>query len=83
MIRLPTNPVTLPDVPDAVRTLSPELADYLERFKLVIQQNASGAQANVFVVAKAINSGTSGAFLIASGGHLNLTSGIVISVSTT
>lgn len=83
MIRISTVPVTLPDVPDAVRQVSPELYDYLEKFRLVLMQNSSGLQSNNNLVVTAVNSGTSGTFNIASGGHIAITSGIVIFVSTT
>lgn len=81
-IRLPTTPVTLPDVPDSINKVSTDLYSYLERFKLAVQQNFSGAQANCFIIATALNSGTSGTLLIASGGHIKVSSGVVISVTT-
>lgn len=81
-LQLPNTPVFIPEVPVSVRQTSQELFDYLQRMRLAVAQNNSGAFANAFLIATAINSGTSGTLLIKSGGHILVTSGIVTSVTT-
>lgn len=81
-IKLPNTPVFLPQVPDTLREGSPELYDYLQRLRLAVQQAASGAFSNAYILSTAINSGTSGTFVMSSGGHLIVTSGIVIRITS-
>lgn len=78
-----TGTVFLPTIPKSVKTLSPELADYLIKLHTVIQSMNKGGFSNDLNIANVIGSGASGTFAIASGGHILVTSGIVISVSTT
>lgn len=75
--------IQLPQVPDSVRSVSADLYDYLSKMRISIQQLGQGQFSNSLIMATAINSGTSGTFVVASGGHIAITSGIVISVSTT
>jgi hypothetical protein len=82
-IKLPQSATFIPEVPDQVREVSPILYDYLSKMRVVLQQNANGALSNSMLIATSINSGTTGTFVVASGGHIKVTSGIVISVSTT
>jgi len=82
-ITLPTGDIlVIPEPPQAMRTENPELYQYFNKLRGALQDFARGQFNNTFTVATAIN-GTSGTFVIASGGHIVVTSGIVISVSTT
>lgn len=75
--------VQLPQVPESIRGTNAELYDYLSKMRISLQQVAQDQFANSFIMATAMNLGTSGTFVTASGGHIVITSGIVISVSTT
>lgn len=74
---------SFPSVPDSLEQSDPELYEYLNRQQLVLQQLLGGIVSNDTLIQKAINKGTSGSFVIASGGHILITSGIVTAVSTT
>lgn len=78
-----TSIVPLPMIPTEVRSLSPELYDYLVKVNSTLQSLTRGHFNNDLNIASAINSGTSGSFVIHSGGHILVTSGIVTAVSTT
>lgn len=75
--------VFLPIIPSAIRKESPALYEYLRKLDSELTKIFRGDFNNVNNVAQAVNSGTSGTFVINSGGHIHVTSGIVISVSTT
>lgn len=83
-ITLPTGDVLiLPEPPQGLQKENKELYLYLNRLRGALQDFARGQFSNTFTVSTAMNLGTSGAFAIASGGHINVTSGIVTSVTTT
>lgn len=83
-ITLPNGDILIiPEPPQTMRTDQPELYQYLNKLRVSIQDFARGQFNNTFTVATAINVGTSGVFLIASGGHLTVSSGIVVAVATT
>ena len=74
--------IFIPEVPDSVRKVSPELFDWAQKTRRVLQDGLKGAFANSFHISTAINSGTSGTFTISSGGSIIVTSGIVINVTS-
>lgn len=74
--------VFLPNVPDELRTQSPELYDWAQRTKRNLEGAVNDMFANISTIATAINSGTSGTFIISSGGSIIVTSGIVITVTS-
>lgn len=82
-IQLPAsgNP-NIPAVPRELRVSNPELYDYLNNLRRSIIVVASGMFINAFTVATAINSGTSGVFVLSSGGSIIVTSGIVRTVTS-
>lgn len=83
-ITLPTGDIlVLPEPPASLRNRDPETYQYLNRLRGALQDFARGQFSNTFTVATAMNLGTTGSLLIASGGHINVTSGIVVSVTTT
>lgn len=83
-ITLPTGDILiLPEPPAKLKTSDPETYLYLNKLRGALQDFARGQFSNTFTVATAINLGTTGSLLIKSGGHINVTSGIVTSVSTT
>lgn len=82
-VNLPIYPSFMPSVPDEIRQISPILYDYLQVLRLMLIRDGQGDIANAQIIVAAMNSGTSGTFAIASGGHIAVTSGIVISVSAT
>ncbi len=73
----------MPVIPASIRALSPELNTYLHALEAAIIKNFRGNFNNDNTIVIAVNSGTSGTFNVASGGHIVVTSGVVISVSTT
>lgn len=75
--------VFLPIIPKSLRTTNKELYDYLYKLDAKLTTLFSGQFNNANNIVVAINSGTSGTFNVASGGHIVVTSGVVISVSTT
>ncbi len=80
-IDLPQTPNTvLPTIPKGI---DPILRDYLIKLNTTLQSLTRGHFNNDLNIANTISSGTSGSFVVASGGHILVTSGIVISVSTT
>lgn len=82
-ISLPVGDViTIPDVPIVLKTKNPEIYDYLQKLKLAMQDFTRGQFSNTFTVATVINAGTSGTFVISSGGTIMVTSGIVIKVTS-
>ena len=61
---------------------NPMLYAYLMDLKRALEDIGRGAFANTFTVSTAINSGTSGTFVISSGGSIVVTSGIVLTVTS-
>lgn len=83
-IDLPQTSITvLPAIPKTIKDLSPELNDYLVKLNTTIQGLTRGHFNNDLNITTVISSGTSGSFVIHSGGHILVTSGIVTAVSTT
>lgn len=74
--------VSIPEVPVAIKTKYPEVYDYLGKVRVFMQEYSRNQFSNTFTVATAINSGTSGTFVMSSGGHLIVTSGIVIRITS-
>lgn len=72
--------VPLPMVPKGI---DPELREYLVKLNSTLQGLTRGHFNNDLNISTVISSGTSGSFVIHSGGHILVTSGIVTSVSTT
>ncbi len=75
--------VFLPNIPKTVKDVSPELYEYLKRLESAVTKNLRGQFNNSNNLAVAINSGTSGTFNVASGGHITVVNGVVSAVSTT
>lgn len=73
---------TLPPVPPQIKTESPQVYEYLLKLRGALGDFARGQFSNTFTVATAMNSGTSGTFVISSGGSIIVTSGIVIRVTS-
>lgn len=82
-INLP-NPgnVFIPEIPPGIAARDPALADYLRSFKRSVEDAIRDQFSNNLHIATAINSGTSGTFVISSGGSIIVTSGIVITVTS-
>lgn len=74
--------ISVPEVPQSIKVKYPEVYDYLVRLRTMQQEISRNHFSNTFVVAAAINSGTSGTFTISSGGSIVVTSGIVITVTS-
>lgn len=75
------NPV-LPPVPLSIKTENQVVYEYLVRLRGSINDFARGQFSNVFTVATAMNLGTSGTFVVSSGGSIVVTSGIVTKVTS-
>lgn len=72
----------IPAVPSKLSKQDPDLYQFLVSMKLAVEQMGQGAFTNTFLVATAMNLGTSGTFAISSGGSIVVTSGIVITVTS-
>lgn len=75
--------VFLPIIPTSLRNTNKELYDYLYKLDSVIASLSRGHFNNASNIVEALSSGTSGSFVVASGGHILVTSGVVTAVSTT
>lgn len=74
--------IQFPEVPRSVEAKDRDLYEYLKAQQRVLKYAVQGMFNNSFVVATAMNSGTSGTFAISSGGSIIVTSGIVIRVTS-
>ena len=72
-----------PRVPDSLKMASPELFDYLNQHRLVLQQIMQGHTTVINGISTVVNHGTSGSFPITTAGHVHVTSGIITAVTTT
>ena len=83
-IDLPQSSITpLPTIPASIKASDPVIYEHFTKLHNVINQLTRGHFNNDLNITTVINSGTTGTFVIASGGHIVVSSGIVISVSTT
>ena len=73
----------LPTIPAGMKQSHPLVYDHLQKLHAAIDQLTRGHFNNDLNISNVIGSGVSGTFAIASGGHIVVTSGIVISVTTT
>lgn len=80
-IELP-NPggVFIPQVPKGIADEATR--DYLQRLRRAVSDSLRDLFSNDIVIQEAVNSGTSGTFVISSGGSIVVTSGVVISVTS-
>lgn len=62
--------------------LDPKMQEYLRQLITALERQLPGHFDNAYLIAQALNSGTSGAFTINSGGNIVVTSGVVISVTS-
>lgn len=81
-IELTSGNIFIPEVPESIKTDSPALYDYLQKLKRGVDNLSRGGFSNSLNIAAAVNLGTSGTFVISSGGSIIITSGIVISVTS-
>lgn len=74
---------TFPRVPDSLKMASPELFDYLNQHRLVLQQIVQGHFTAINGLTTVINNGTSGSYSLTSIGHIFITSGVITTITTT
>lgn len=71
----------LPEPPAKVKTDSPDLYEYMQKTRKELTRNANGIFDNTNALANAINSGTSGTFVVTSGSSIVVVNGIITSVT--
>jgi len=74
--------VSIPEPPISIKQVNLELYEYLKDFKRSIKVISEQAFSNSYHIATALNLGTSGTFVISSGGSIIVTSGVVITVTS-
>ena len=72
-----------PRVPDSLQMQQPELFDYLNQHRLVLQQIVQGHFTAINGLTTVINNGTSGSYSLTAIGHVFITSGVITAVTTT
>jgi len=74
--------VNLPEVPVEIRQQMPSLYEWMQRVKREVELGFDKNFSNTVLIATAMNQGTSGTFVISSGGSIIVTSGIVTTITS-
>lgn len=74
--------VFIPEVPSSLQKDNKEMYNFLVQLKRTLEPTLRGLFANDSLIADAVNLGVSGSFVISSGGHIVVTSGIVTAVTS-
>ena len=74
----------IPEVPVNIKNISVDLYDFLQSFKKEVQRINEGMFLNISLIATALNSGTSGVFVITgtSAATFTVSSGVMIAITT-